>query len=160
MHDAWTKCGNHYMREQATRHAGRLVIQELPTATLLSVGPMSVAPEDEEEQDSDKKREEATTYNAKVMYDHIDDIVHGYYHVPRHPLLGKGWLTCIVADNTSTNKKMAKLMNLPTRTRTLRHQALQVWLSSFDRKTLPWRRDASMPALTTMPISFWQHCKS
>ena len=123
MHDGWTCNGVHYLGLFGCYNVKRVevenskkIMKEYPVSTLLSVAPLAVVEEeghdfvdlDDMDQDVSSNLREAIEFNAETHAEHYKNILRHYYGVD----CGK-WARFSLADNTSTNLKIARLLRIP-----------------------------------------------
>ena len=113
MYDGWSKCGMHYiglfacyMKKVKVSEKKELKYEYVPKVTLISVAPMLRAWD--EETDDAQERELACQFNAKLHVDHFKRIFEHYFSLDL-----QDWAVCCIADNTSTNHKVARDLELP-----------------------------------------------
>jgi hypothetical protein len=116
MYDGWTRNATHflgvfasYMRTVSHVKKGITMKEEVPTITLLSCSPMAQVPNTNEDSDSDTDSdddEEATKFNAETQAQFVEDSIDWYDLV-------LAWIYCLLADNTTTNRKTARILGKP-----------------------------------------------
>ena len=122
MHDGWTCNGVHYLGLFGCYNVKRTEVQQskkiskdYPVCTLLSVAPLAMVEEEERDnfvdvdaQDVSGKVLEAIEFNAETHAEHYRNILEHYYGVDCDK-----WVRFSLADNTSTNLKIARLLGVP-----------------------------------------------
>jgi hypothetical protein len=124
MHDGWSCCGTHYvgvfacyMRKEIkpnTKATWRSASKKLklevkecfPEITLLAVAPMTHVPVAEEDSENAREDEETTKFNAEAHVNFFSETL-GFYGLELQ------WVKASIADNTSTNLKVARLIGCP-----------------------------------------------
>ncbi|GFH44601.1 hypothetical protein CTEN210_01075 [Chaetoceros tenuissimus] len=109
MYDEWTKNGYHYvglyavyMRLVKAVVEGKEIQELVPEIVLLSVAPMH------NYVDEDDDDVIAADFNAELHAKHFRAVLDQFYDINIDD-----WCMCVIADNTSTNRKTARLLGLP-----------------------------------------------
>ncbi len=107
MYDGWSCNSTHYVRlyasyctETPVRVHGTASMESVPVLTLIGLSPMSQTSDD---CDEDSSGDEATTFNAEAHLKFFSDKLQFYGQD------FKEWCACLIADNTNTNLRAAKL---------------------------------------------------
>ncbi len=93
-----------YCTETPVRVHGTASIESVPVLTLIGLSPISQTSDD---CDEDRNGDEATTFNAQAHLKFFSDILQFYGQD------FKEWCVCLIAGNTNTNLRAAKLAGVP-----------------------------------------------
>lgn len=119
MYDGWTdRSGTHfvgtfgvYMRQVVNQGSVGQEFSEV-CSPLLSCSPMAhvktTGDNEKSDFDAEMSHEEATTFDARTHVEHFKDVFTNFYGLDVCK-----WAVCQVADNCSTNKKVAQLLKIP-----------------------------------------------
>jgi hypothetical protein len=118
MHHGWTRNGTHfiaffasYCHEITHTEKGVVKKMEKPELTLLACSPMAQVQDDTDLEDAAEDIEtetisESTKCNAETHVEFFKDSLRWY-------TLCLKWIKCILANNTSTNQKITKMIGVP-----------------------------------------------
>lgn len=114
MYDGWSMAGIHYIgvfacycREVVLIENGIKTKKSIPEITLISCQPMHDVVEENIGSNS-SETELASAFNANLHFNHFKHVFKTYYDIDVQT-----WAKCAIADNTSTNKKVARLLGIP-----------------------------------------------
>lgn len=114
MYDAWTSADIHYIglfacyiRHLSLYENGSKNILQEPVIQLLSCAPMENRYDEGNEFLNEKDVQLASSFNAEKYAEHIMDIFQSLYDIDV-----KVWAVCAIADNTSTNHKLSRILGL------------------------------------------------
>ena len=95
-----------YMKEVNVLEKGNNIKYTEPTIQLVSCAPIKQA-KDEDKDSTEKEMEIASKFNTNYYAKHFESVFKILFHFDIHK-----WAVCAIADNTSTNHKIAHILGL------------------------------------------------
>ena len=123
MHDGWTCGGVHYVglfacymhKVKEYKNGNMVKVKMEPECVLIACSPMdkidATGEKDTDHMTTEERQEyDKTTavFNSQVHVEHFRKVFKKYFDIE----LSK-WCKCSIADNTATNRKIAKILNVP-----------------------------------------------
>ena len=113
VYDAWSMGGIHYIglyacyvKKILEYKNGEILEKDKTVINLISCAPMLNAMD--EDADDEEEQKIACKFNAEIHAEHLHTVLTDIFNIDVEK-----WTMCCIADNTSTNHKIARLLKLP-----------------------------------------------